>query len=85
MLCVFVRACMRMCLCVSMSSLIPVGDTVTSTSEARHDCEWIESNKVSHIMSRENPPQSRKHTCNNQTGFFLSTADQFNLSLNEML
>lgn len=43
-------------------SLIPVGDTVTSTSEARQECEWVESNKVSHIMSREYPPRSRRHT-----------------------
>lgn len=27
----------------------------------RRECEWVESNKVSHIMSREYPPQRRQH------------------------
>lgn len=45
-------------ICLSISSLFPVGDTVTSANEARQGREWVKSNKVTHIMSREDPPQS---------------------------
>ena len=57
-------------------ALIQVGDIVTSTSEARQECEWAESNKVSHIMSIEYPPWSRQdtHFFNNEAASFLAVA-----------
>ena len=58
-------------------SLIPVGDTVTSTSEAaRHEREWVESTEVSHIMSREYPPRSRRRRHFLMIGFTLCSPAQ---------
>lgn len=36
-------------------SRVPVGDTVTSTSKAKQEYEWVESSKVRHIMSEKDP------------------------------